>query len=282
MLSRQNLMLLAGFTILFIVFSFTAVRNFTKRVVSDFYHPFFASVEAVSDKAASESLLVRSKSELADQVFKLQKDNDIMSAKMSVLNNLKRENAELRELVGVGKVPFFDCLTSEIVRRDPVRWYEKLVINRGSDDGVMEGGIVISKILRKDTGAASFAVVGRIKSVSRHESVVSTILSDDCSLSVMVSGRRAHGVAGFGKKTGRSFIVGIKYLPRDVTYSPGELVFTSGLSGLTPSSLLIGKLSDDGQGKIVNIRDNLYAEARMEAAVNFDNLHFVLVLVPEK
>ena len=282
MLSRQNFMLLAGFAILFIVFSFTAVRNFTKRVVSDFYHPFFYSVEAVSDKAASESLLVRSKSDLADQVLKLQKENDIMSAKMSVLNNLKRENIELRDLVGVGKVPFFNYLTSEIVRRDPVRWYEKLVINRGSADGVMEGGVVISKILRKDTGGTSFAVVGRIKSVSLHESVVSTILSDDCSLSVMVSGRKAHGITGSGKKTGRTFTVGIKYLPKDVAYSPGEFVFTSGLSGLTPSSLLIGKLADDGEGRAVNIKDNLYAEARMEAAVNFDNLHFVLVLVPEK
>ena len=282
MLSRQNFMLLAGFAILFIVFSFTAVRNFTKRVVSDFYHPFFSSVEAVSDKAASESLLVRSKSDLADQVLKLQKENDIMSAKMSVLNNLKRENIELRDLVGVGKVPFFNYLTSEIVRRDPVRWYEKLVINRGSADGVMEGGVVISKILRKDTGGTSFAVVGRIKSVSLHESVVSTILSDDCSLSVMVSGKRAHGIAGAGKKTGRTFIVGIKYLPRDVPYSPGELVFTSGLTGLTPSSLLIGKLAGDGEGKVVSIKDNLYAEARMESAVYFDNLLFVLVLVPEK
>lgn len=282
MLSRQNFMLLAGFTILFIVFSFTAVRNFTKRVVSDFYHPFFSSVEAVSDKAASESLRVRSKGELAEQVLKLQKENDILSAKMSILNNLKKENIELRELVGLGKIPFFNCLTSEILRRDPARWYEKLIINRGSADGVMEGSIVISKIIRKDTGGISFAVVGRIKSVSLHESAVSTILSDDCSLSVMVSGKRAHGIAGTGKKTGRTFTVGLKYLPKDVAYSPGEFVFTSGLSGLTPSSLLIGKLISDGEGRVVNIKDNLYAEAKMDAAVNFDNLHFVLVLVPEK
>jgi rod shape-determining protein MreC len=282
MLSRQNFILLAGFVILFIVFSFTAVRNFTKRVVSDFYHPFFSSVEAVSDKAASESLLVRSKGELADQILKLQKENDIMSAKMSILNNLKRENIELRDLAGVKKIPFFNCLASEIIRRDPARWYEKLVINRGSADGVLEGGLVISKILRRDTGDSSFAVVGRIKSVSRHESVVSTILSDDCSLSVMVSGRKAHGVAGSGKKIGRSFMVSIKFLPKDVPYSPGEFVSTSGLSGLTPASLLIGKLAVDSEGKLVNIKDNLYAEARMDSAVNFDNLHFVLVLVPEK
>jgi rod shape-determining protein MreC len=282
MLSRQNFILLAGFAILFIVFSITAVRNLTKRVVSDFYHPFFSSVEAVSDKAASESLIVRSKSELAYQVLNLQRENDIMSAKMSILNNLKMENTKLRDLVGIDKVPFFNCLTSEIVRRDPARWYEKLVINRGLSDGVREGSLVISKILRKDTGGTAFAVVGRIKSVSSHESVVSTILSDDCSLSVMVSGRKAHGIAGTGRKTGRTFVVGIKYLPRDVTYSPGEVVYTSGLSGLTPSSILIGRLAGDGDGKAVNIKDNLYAEARMEAAVNFDNLHFVLVLVPEK
>ncbi len=282
MLNRQNFTLLAGFAILFIVFSFTAVRNFTKRVVSDFYHPFFYSVEAVSDKAASESLLVRSKGELADQALRLQRENDIMSAKMSILNDLKRENIALRELVGIDKIPFFNCLTSEIVRRDPARWYEKLVINRGSTDGVTDGSIVISKILRKDTGGTSFAVVGRVKSVSRHESVVSTILSDDCSLSVMVSARKAHGIAGSGKKTGSTFIVGIKYLPRDVAYSPGEFVYTSGSSGLTPSSFLIGKLAGDGEGKAASIKDNLYAEAKMEAAVNFDNLHFVLVLVPEK
>ena len=282
MLSRQNFILLAGFVILFIVFSFTAVRNFTKRVVSDFYHPFFSSVETVSDKAASESLLIRSKGELADQILKLQKENDIMSAKMSILNNLKRENIELRNLAGVEKFPFFNCLTSEIIRRDPARWYEKLVINRGSADGVIEGGLVISKILRRDTGDSSFAVVGRIKSVSRHESVVSTILSDDCVLSVMVSGRKAHGVAGSGKKTGRSFMVSIKYLPKDIPYSTGEFVRTSGLSALTPASLLIGKLAGDSEGKLVNIKDNLYAEARMDSAVNFDNLHFVLVLVPEK
>ena len=146
----------------------------------------------------------------------------------------------------------------------------------------MEGSIVISKILRKDTGGTSFAVVGRIKAVSLHESVVSTILSDDCSLSVSVSGKKAHGIAGSGRKTGRAFVVGIKYLPRDITYSRGDFVHSSGLSGLTPPSLLVGRISENTENGTVNIKDNLYAEATMEASVNFDNLHFVLVLVPEK
>ncbi|MFZ2653314.1 MAG: rod shape-determining protein MreC [Victivallales bacterium] len=282
MLSRQNILLIAGFAVLFVILSITAVRSFSKKVVSDFYHPYFTGAEKVSNAAASEKMMLESKSKLAGMVLELQGKNEMLSAKMKLMNNLREENTKLRELVGVGKIPYFTCLKAEIIRRDPARWYEKLIIDKGEADGIREGSSVISKIPGNDEGTPSFAVVGRVKSVSKHEAVVSTILSDDCALSVLVSGSKAHGIAGSGKKIDKNFIVKIKFLPKDVTYSPGEFIYTSGLSGITPSSLMIGRLAEDKEGRAVRIKDNLYAEAWMEPAANFDNLHFLLILVPEK
>ncbi|HCE45556.1 MAG TPA: hypothetical protein DET40_18605 [Lentisphaeria bacterium] len=282
MLSRQNILLIAGFAVLFVILSITAVRSFSRKVVSDFYHPYFTLSSKVSDAVASEKMMLESKGRLAGMVLDLQEKNEILSAKMKIMNNLREENTKLRELVGIGKIPYFTCLKAEIIRRDPARWYEKLIIDKGEADGIREGSSVISRIPGSGGSATSFAVVGRVKSVSRHEAVVSTILSDDCALSVLVSGSKAHGIAGSGKKVDRNFIVKIKFLPKDVTYAPGEFIYTSGLSGVTPSSLLIGKLAEGREGQAVKIKDNLYAEAWMEPSANFDNLHFLLILVPEK
>ncbi len=282
MLSRNNIILIAGFLVLFAILSISAVRKFTGKVVPDFYHPYFSAVEKVSDTEAYAGLMLEKKGSLASEVLKLREDNEMLSAKMKIMDHLRMDNVELRDLVGIGKVPYFTCLKAEIIRRDPARWYEKLIIDKGESDGIREGGVVISRIAGKDGAAPSFAVVGRIRSVSKHESVVSTILSDDCALSVMVSGSKAHGVAGAGKKTEKNFLVKIKFLPKDVKYSPGEYVFTSGLSGITPSSLLIGRLAEETEGQMIKIKDNLYAEAWMEPSARFDSLQFLLVLVPEK
>ncbi|HBC87095.1 MAG TPA: hypothetical protein DCZ94_09090 [Lentisphaeria bacterium] len=282
MMSRQNILLIAVFAVLFILITFAAIRGFSRKAVSDFYHPYFSTAGKVSDAASYEALVLEGRHELASKVQKLQEENDILAAKMNILGSLKRENLELRELVGIGKIPFFTCVTAEVIKRDPAAWYEKLIVNKGGDDGIREGSIVISKLPRREEGGPSFAVIGRVKSVSNHEALISTIMSEECALSVLVSGSKAHGVAGSGRKTGRSFIVKIKYLPRDVVYTPGEYVYTSGLSGLTPSSLLIGRLAEEKEGQGIKIKDNLYAEIWMEPSANFDNLRFVLIMVPEK
>ncbi len=282
MMNRQNILLVAVFAVLFIIFSFSFVRGIARKTVTDFYHPFFSVTEKISDAATFEGLAMESRHELAAKVQNLKEQNSILTAKVSILDDMKKENLKLRELVGLGKIPFFTCITAEVIKRDPAAWYEKLVINKGTEDGIREGSVVIARFTRSEEGTPSFAVVGRVKSVTKHEAFIATILSDECSLSVLVSGSKAHGIAGSGRKTGKNFIVKIKYLPRDVVYTPGEFVYTSGLSGLTPSSLLIGRLVEDKESQTVKIRENLYAEAWMEPSANLDYLHFVLVMVPEK
>jgi rod shape-determining protein MreC len=286
MITRKNIIILVSLTAaVAAVLFFQIFKQTILKVASRFYHPFIAPVTIAENNSIKDSLATKSRSELIDEIIKLKKNNERKQAQIRVFTSLKSDKKRLEELLTIKPVPGYKCVFAEIYIRDPAFWYESFSINKGADDGIKPGAVVLSKIEQSDNSSYTFAVLGRVSNVERHLSQVQTIVSQTCKLSVIVEGAEAAGILQGGTIDNAKPYVKIAYLPVFKKYTKNADVLTSGLcrnrtSNLkqysTPAGLFIGKIA--GKVKTVN---NLSAEAEVRSAIDFDSLKYVIVLVEE-
>jgi len=170
----------------------------------------------------------------------------------------------------------YKCVFAELVLRDPAFWEERFTINKGSEDGIREGAIVLAADSLNDR--ERLAVIGRIKSAKEHNCVVSTLASKECQLSVVLPQSKAAGLTNGGNRSDGGLTIEVMYLPRDMKYTAGEPVYTSGLTPYTPPALLVGTLAGSGKAK-VRIHDNLYLDGAIKPAADVEKVRFVMIMV---
>lgn len=263
--------------IILLLFSYKPYRDFCYRITADFFHPFIAAPNTLNETLDSKSLLIKSKEELIAMAFKLRKKNLELEARCQYLESLKKENDTLKNLLNIAPLPKYQYVFAEVSFRDPARWYEQFVINKGEDDGVKEGSIVIAQAKDSSMDKPLFAVVGRIGLLSKHTAVVYTVFSSECALSVNIPSNGANGILKGGERNANKIWADIEYLPKNLVYSDGAMVVLSGLTPLAPKGLTVGLL--DTERTETAKKDSLYVRARAEIAADLNHVDYVLVLV---
>ena len=117
----------AVFIILAIVALVVLIQVFNRplhRITSDFYHPFFSPVSKVENMTAKQALMLQSKTSLVKDLLDLQQVNEKFSAEINVLQEVNKENANLKDLLGFKPAPGYKCIFAEIYLRDPTSWNE--------------------------------------------------------------------------------------------------------------------------------------------------------------
>lgn len=277
-------------SLVFIILTIIALLVFIKvfnrplhSLTSDFYHPFFSPIQKVENLSAKQALMLQSKTELVEELLKLQQVNEQFSAELNVQQEIKQENANLKDLLAFKSTPGYKCVFAKIFRRDPDFWNQSFSINKGSKDGILAGCAVLCRIPKGKNKKYVFAVAGRISKVSQNDAQVETIISKNCRLSVILKNNKAAGILEGGTiKNGKPETI-VTMLPAFKKYMAGETVVTSGLSkDTTPPLLFVGKIADSNGAPDVQIVTNLFAKARVIPAVDFDNLRYLVVLVPKQ
>ncbi len=147
-----------------------------------------------------------------------------------------------------------------VIGRDPSPFLHYVIINRGSNDGILRGMPVVT----------NQGLIGRVDAVIADAARVQLITDPASSVNVRLqnAGTEASLV---GSVTGD---VTLELIPQDVNVQPGDLVLTSGLGGGYPPDLIIGQ--------VVNVRSrdfDLFQQATVQPVVDFNHLEIVLVIV---
>lgn len=164
---------------------------------------------------------------------------------------------ELRDAVPYRTVP------ARVITRDPGRWFSTLVVNRGGRDGVTRNSPVVTPD----------GVVGRVIEVTPTAARVLLIADSRSALGVLLQSSRAAGVAE-GRGSDR---LHLKYLSRTAVVRPGDRVVTSGLGGIFPRGLVVGRVVS-----VTREEGALLQEAEVEPAAALDRLEEVLILLPPR
>lgn len=177
----------------------------------------------------------------------------------SAYQEIKQENLRLRKLLSVSETLPIETMGARVIARTPSFLANVIYIDRGFQDGVH----VDSAVLSGD------GIVGRTTLVARHQSQVQLITNPDASIGVILETSRMPGVLrGSG-----DYLLDLNYIGNTEQVAVGDLVLSSGLDGIYPKGLAIGKVVDSRKGK------GVFRSIKVQPGVDLTRLEEVLILL---
>ena len=175
------------------------------------------------------------------------------------LKQVQEENSRLRRLLAFGAAIPFETIGGRVVGRAPDFLANTLYLNRGTAEGIRSNQPVVS-----DSG-----VVGRTVLVTRTGCQVQLITNGDASVGVMVERTRTPGVV----RGTENSLLDLNYISNTEEVEVGDIVLTSGLDGIYPKGLPIGKVVDSQKGTTG------FRNIRVQPSADLVRIEEVLVLL---
>lgn len=161
---------------------------------------------------------------------------------------LAAENEQLRRLLNVSESIAQQSVAVEVFYVPSNAFSHRLIFNKGSRAGIAPGMPVI------DEGG----VVGQIVRVTPFTSEAALLIDDQVSIPVQVLRNGLRLIAFGGNEVGK---LEVRYLSANVDVRPGDVLVTSGIGGLFPAGLSVGRVEkvdrDPGTGFAMAIAEPL-------------------------
>lgn len=203
---------------------------------------------------------------------KYKSQNDELSAKLSEMykytkdyDSLLKENVRLREMLEL-KQKNTDFLFSEpcdVISHNSNDIYGGFALNRGSNDGLSLNDPVITSI----------GLVGRVTSLGDNYAKVTTIISPRVNVGVYTTRTKATGVIENDVSSAQKKLCLMSDILKDADIAVGDIVFTSGKSGLFPADIPIGTVTE-----VYNDSNGLTKHALVQPFENVINVSSVFVI----
>ena len=233
------------------------LRNLALTVVSPLERGLGNAAEPVADVLDR----IADRQDLEEENRDLHQQIEELRAEIAGLYEQQALSEELQELLKVKEGrPQDTFLVAQVIAKDPSNLKERIAIDRGSDDGIAEGMVVLS---------AGNSLVGVVSSVLDDFAWVALITDPNSSVNAMVMESRTQGVVSGTLHSG----LRMELLPQDTEVQPGSTVATSGLGGNFPDALLIGEVVS-----VQGSPQDIFQKAEVEPAADLDRLETVLVL----
>lgn len=181
------------------------------------------------------------------------------------VQELEKDNKELRDILGEEEtLRDFEPLQATVIGRNPDRWHEMIIINKGKTDGIKKNMAVIT----------AHGLIGKVKTVNQFSSTVQLLSAMDPKnrISAIVQGdTNVFGLVEGYDKEKKALL--IKAIPSGVEIKKGQNVITSGLGGVFPQGLQIGKVID-----VQPDQYGLNQTALVEPGADFYDLENIIVI----
>jgi rod shape-determining protein MreC len=252
---------LAGVTILLLILDSTGsldnTLNFLENPIAAVMEWTSARTDALIDRVAGPRDLQEARSEI--ERLQLQ------------VEALQRENEQLREIQGEYQLlqdlfnraresPEFRRQTATIIGYDTSPLFRSIIIDKGSDDGVLVGMPVES----------ARGLVGQVYRTTNKSAMVILVTDNISSIPARLGSSRATGIVRGG---GLGGAMTMDWIDLEDQIAVGEVVLTSGLGGRFPQDMVIGRV-----GEIERREAELFQRAVVQPAVDFDSLEVVFVV----
>ncbi len=276
---RKNLAWLAVAAIVLILLAagWAALRRSIGRLAGDFFYPYLAVSRKASDTLSDQTLLLYSRHELARELEFIRRENRRLAAQAANAAKLLLENDELRRIAKLSPAEPWKYVNAEIILRDPRLWNERVIVDQGSDDGVLPGATAMTVA---PDGRLIF--VGVVARVSRRTAEIMTVNHPELRISAALPVSNAIGLINAGVQARTPGLIGIGFLPVKRNYVPDEILQTTGFERQVPPGAKIGNLST------VENLDSLFASqnylsGEFQPAAQLSSIRFlILAMRPDR
>lgn len=164
---------------------------------------------------------------------RLAQDNNALAQTALRAQALEAENEHLRKLAGLREGLHAKSVAAEILydARDP--FSRKVVVDRGTQDGVERGQPVIDES----------GVVGQVTRVFPLSSEITLLTDREQAIAVQNVRTGARGIAYGNAASGPAGQIDLRFMPSNVDVQKDDLLVTSGLDGVFPDGLPVAKVT---------------------------------------
>jgi rod shape-determining protein MreC len=182
-------------------------------------------IDWVNDKGADNEILISKNDYLEGQLVELK-------VKLQTLNNLALENQKISKLLDSSyEIPNHDVRLARVKSISQSRLSNKIIIDRGSIDGVILSQLVIG----------SDGTVGQVTQITPMFATVRLITDPTQFMPVKNSRNGIRGITKGVASNKKGMI--IEYVPLDSDVKVGDLFLTSGIGNSYPSGYLVGRVT---------------------------------------
>lgn len=196
--------------------------------------PVRNTVSAAADWAEGVYTYVFRYSEMENEIQELRSQVTEMEELARQGQDALRENAQLRELLGLQERRRDLVFESARVTAPATsNWKSTLTISKGSNFGIEAGDCVITE---------DGVLVGIVSTVGSNSSEVSTVINTDINMGGMVARTYSAGILEGDFTLMAEGCLKLSYLPDGAQLVSGDEVLTSGKGGIYPSGLVVGQV----------------------------------------
>jgi rod shape-determining protein MreC len=202
-------------------------------------------------------------SNLKQQNRELKLEQAVNAQRLQQGQHLLAENTQLRKLLGTSEQLPVKAILSEILYDARDIFTRKIVLDRGTQQGVALGQPVIDDI----------GVVGQVTRVFPFSSEVTLLTDKDQAIPVQVvrSGLRSVAYGG-----GQSGMLDLRFMASNADIQAGDELVTSGIDGIYPPGLAVAKVA-----RIENKSSDAFAHILCQPTAGIDHNRQLLILLAE-
>lgn len=162
----------------------------------------------------------------------------------------------LKEELEFRKGADFPPLTARVIGRDPAFWFNTVLVDRGENDGVVEGMAALT----------SKGVVGQVIHTSNNYCKILLAIAPSSAIDVYVQKNRVRGIL---KGAGENGYV-LHYVLKNADVAKGDRIVTAGIGGLFASGIPVGTVS-----AVRRKKRGMFLEVEVAPSIDFQRLEFV-------
>ncbi|NIM28543.1 MAG: rod shape-determining protein MreC [Gammaproteobacteria bacterium] len=233
-----------------------------RSVLSTLVYPLQVAVDLPIQAGNWLAEQLSSRHRLITENARLRQEQFLLATKLEKFADLEAENRRLRDLLDSSAKVGERVLVAELLSVDMDPYSRRIVLNKGSRDGVESGQSLID----------SNGVLGQVVHVAPFSS--NALLITDPSHALPVQNHRS-GLRSVAVGTGPLNQLELAHLPNNADVRIGDLLVTSGLGGRFPAGYPVGR--------IVNIERNRgrpFATVMVQPSARLERNREVLLVWP--
>ncbi len=197
----------------------------------------------------------------------LRKENEQLKKELKRLRieilryrTLEERLEALRKILRFRPEPKWHMLASQVIGHEPTGWFRTIIIDKGKRDGLSINMPVID----------ADGLVGKVISASYDYSKVLLITDPDSAVDCIDERTGVRGIL----KGGKGGMCELTYVELLQDVKPGDTIITSGLSGIFPKGIPVGKVKE-----VRELPGALFKEIKVAPFVDFSRLEEVMVIL---
>ncbi len=197
---------------------------------------------------------------LRDRNAQLEGDVARLQTQVIDLQQQVTETNILSALVDFARAnPEYSYKAAAVIGRDPSPFLRYVIINVGSNEGILPGMPVVT----------NKGLVGRVDAVIAEAARVQLVTDAASAINVRMQASNTEAML-VGSITGD---LSLDMIPQDANVQVGDVVLTSGLGGDYPANLLVGQVVS-----VRKLQSELFQQASIQPNVDYNQLQFILVI----